>query len=398
MNNFISKNIDDTKSYSLITLILFWSGLVIMSSLYVTIPLVSTFSQIFSVEVSKAVWSSSGFSLCFAIGCLCHGPLSDRYGRKKVIIIGLSALTIISFLLGTVHNLVTLITLRGIQGAAAATFSPVALSYAVELFPPKKRVVAIGFISTGFLMAGIIGQVFSSFVNQHIGWNFVFYILGLIYLITTLLIILFIPNLPISQPDTNISKVFKQMKNVFKIKSLKYAYIIALVLLLSFVGMYSALGNFLSSPKFNFTTQQILYVRLIGIIGMVLSPYAGKLVEKFSIISVLRGSLLLSIIGLALIGISRSALFMIIMSVIFVIGIAITTPTLISLIGVLGGKTRGSAVSMYTFILFLGASIGPVLTMRLLKTGSYTITFTSLAACLVIGILATFFINLEKND
>ncbi|WP_243186925.1 MFS transporter [Clostridium muellerianum] len=347
MNNVISKNIDNTKNYSLITLILFWSGLVIMSSLYVTIPLVSTFSQIFSVEVSKAVWSSSGFSLCFAIGCLCHGPLSDRYGRKKVIIIGLSALTAISFLLGTVHNLVILIILRGIQGAAAASFSPVALSYAVELFPPKKRVVAIGFISTGFLMAGIIGQVFSSFVNQYIGWNFVFYILGLVYLITTLLIILFIPNIPISQPDTNISKVFKQMKNVFKIKSLKYAYIVAIVLLLSFVGMYSALGNFLSSPKFNFTTQQILYVRLIGIIGMVLSPYAGKLVEKFNIMSVLRGSLLLSIIGL-----STSALFMIIMSVIFVIGIAIITPTLISLIGMLGGKTRGSAVSMYTFILF----------------------------------------------
>ena len=394
MNNNILINKSDEKNYAVITLILFWSGLVIMSSLYITIPLISVFSQLFSVELSKSVWTSTSFSLCFAISCLFHGPLSDKYGRKKIIVGGLMALTIISLILGLTHDLLMIIIFRGVQGIAAATFSPVALSYAVELFPVKKRVVAIGCISTGFLMAGIIGQVFSSFVNEKLGWNSVFFILGIVYLVTTILIIIFIPNTPISKPETNIVSVFKQIINVLKLKSLRYAYIIASVILLSFVGMYSTLGSFLSSEPFNFNNQEILYVRFIGVIGMVLSPFAGKLVEKFSIMSVLRGSILLSVVGVTLIGISNSSLFIIIMSIVFVIGIAITIPTLISLIGIISGNARGIAVSIYTFILFLGASIGPILTINLLKSVSYTFTFITLAFCLLVGFFSTLFIKL----
>ena len=121
-------------------------------------------------------------------------PLSDRYGRKKVMVIGLCLLTIVTPIVGLFNNIYWIITLRAVQGAIAATFSPIALIYITEMFPDNRKVHTTGFLVTGFLMAGIVGQVISSLINQYFSWNYTFYIMGLVYLITTFMIITFLPK------------------------------------------------------------------------------------------------------------------------------------------------------------------------------------------------------------
>ncbi|MFP7737486.1 MFS transporter [Priestia aryabhattai] len=386
------------KNYSMMTIILFWCGLVVVSSLYITIPLVSIFSHTFNVSSAQATWVSSSFSFCYAIGFLFFGALSEQYGRKQIILTGLISLTIITPIIGAFDNLNFVITLRGIQGIAAATFAPSVLAYVAEMFPIEKRVTTIGFISSGFLMAGIVGQVISSLVSQSFGWNYVFYLLGAIYLVTTLLVIFFIPRSAVTENKGNILAPFKTMGKVITQKSLVLCYIITIMLLLSFVGMYTALGNYLSSSEFGLDSQDILYVRSVGIFGMLLAPFAGRLVAKFSVKKVLHGGLALAVIGLSLLGFSSNLIFLIIMSVVFVAGIAISVPTLISLVGQLGGAARGVAVSLYMFILFIGATIGPVISVNLLKTGSYTLTFEVLAMLLGIGLIVSFLIKKESAE
>ncbi|PLR76158.1 MFS transporter [Bacillus sp. V3-13] len=381
------------RSYSLMTAILFWCGLVVVSSLYTTIPLVSVFADAFEVTLTQATWTSSVFSFCYAVGFLFFGPLSDRYGRKQIILIGLGMLTVVSPIIGFFDSLSWLIALRAIQGIAAATFAPAALAYVVEMFPAEKRITTIGFVSTGFLMSGIVGQVISSLVSQYFGWNYVFYILGGVYLITTVLAAFFIPKGDVLQVKGNILAPFKQMGKVFIQKDLFLCYVVTITLLLSFVGMYTALGSYLSGPVFGLDSQNILYVRSIGILGMLVSPISGRLVTKFRIQTVLIGGLSLAVIGLAILGVSSNLPFLVVMSVVFVAGISITVPTLISLVGQLGGAARGIAVSLYTFILFIGATLGPVVAVGLLKTGSYLLTFEVLALLLGIGLIVSFLIK-----
>lgn len=175
--------------YAWMTVILCWSAVAVMSSLYVTIPLVPLFAKVFGKTLAEAALPGSIFSLGFAAGCLVYGGLSDRFGRKQVIVIGLLALTIISLSISLTSQYSVLVTLRLLQGLAAATFSPVALAYAVDMFPAEKRVTAIGFISTGFLVAGIAGQVFSIVISEQMGWNTVFRMLGILYAITFLIVL-----------------------------------------------------------------------------------------------------------------------------------------------------------------------------------------------------------------
>ncbi|MDQ0857882.1 YNFM family putative membrane transporter [Bacillus sp. V2I10] len=380
------------RNYSLMTAILFWCGLVVVSSVYLTIPLADTFNEVFEATAAQAAWTSSAFSLFYAIGCLFTAPLSDRYGRKRVILFGLAALTIITGVLGLSNSLSTLIMLRSIQGIAAATFPPVAVTYIVEMFPPEKRVTAIGFVSSGFLMAGVVGQIFSSFISNMFGWQSVFYMIGAIYLITTIIVALLIPKADNQNNDNSLLAPFKQFGSVLTIKPLLFCYIIATTLLLTFVGMYTALGSYLSI-EFGLGNQDIFFVRTVGIIGMLFSPFTGKLVAEFGIQNVLRGGLTLAFAGLAFLGISSNLPLLIIMSVMFVTGIAITVPTLISLVGQLGGQARGAAVSLYTSVVFIGASLGPIMAVALLNTSSYLLTFEILALLLGIGLVASFFIK-----
>ncbi|WP_438497652.1 MFS transporter [Paenibacillus sp. IHBB 3054] len=395
MNNPINAT-GATRNYKLMTIILCWTGLVVMSSLYVTIPLITLFAQLFEISTTNAAAAGSTFSIGFAIGCLIYGALSDKYGRKTVIFAGLLFLTLISLILGTVHSFAWILGLRGLQGAAAATFSPVALAYAVEMYPAEKRVTTIGFISTGFLIAGIVGQVVSSILSEHYGWNAVFYILAVVYAVTAILVFFFLPKGGIQQAHANIWEPIKQIGKVFVQKQLVLCYLVAFVLLMSFVSMYTVLGNYLSTAPYELSKQEILSVRIIGILGMLVSPFAGRISKHVGVGITLRGGLLLAIIGLASMGMISNLPLLIVMSILFVGGIALAVPSLVSLVGQVGGKMRGIAVSVYTFILFTGTSFGPIISLQLMNNASYLITFLLLACILCIGLLAACLIHHEE--
>lgn len=379
--------------YSLLTAILFWCGLVVVASNYLTIPLMSIFSEDFHTSMTNVAWTGSAFSLCYAIGSLFTGPLSDRYGRKQVILTGLLLLTVVTFILPVFSSLAWVIVWRSFQGFAAASFAPVAIAYVMDKFPPEKRVTAIGFISSSFLISAIVGQIFSSYISQQFNWQGVFYYFGGVYFITAILVLFLLPKIAIKQAGSNLKFMFTQFYRLLTDKSLIQVYSIAITLLLTFVAFYTVLGEYLTE-KFAMSADGILYVRTIGIIGMLFAPFAGKLSNQFGLMNILRGALIIAVLGSIIIGISFNLVFLVLMSVVFVTGIALSVPTLISLVGQLGGKNHGAAVSLYTFILFIGTSLGPIIAVFLLKFANYGMAFICLAVLLGISLIISFYIKI----
>ncbi|WP_055070216.1 MFS transporter [Clostridium massiliamazoniense] len=380
------------KNYNLVMLLLLWGGIVVMSSLYMTIPLIHTFSTYFSTNTSNATLTSSIFSIFFAIGCLFYGALSNKYGRKKIILLGLIFLSIFSLLAGFSNNLTLLIIFRALQGLAAATFSPVALAYIMDFFPNDRKVLAISFISTGFLMAGILGQDVSMILSNYFNWKYIFFLFSFIYILTFIILYIFIPAVPIANPNMSIANNFKDLKNVIKIKNLRFAYIISFVILLSFVYMYTSLNDLLVT--FNLDNNDVVYINFIGIIGMFFSPLSNKLIKRFNNIPVLRFSILLSVVSFALLGFTNNIALLTILSILFVLGIALAVPSLISIIGLLGGNHRANALSLHTFILFLGTSLAPILSTYTINDFGFLISFIVGAIILFLGVIATFLIEI----
>ncbi|WP_418302263.1 MFS transporter [Lysinibacillus fusiformis] len=373
MNIVISGN---RENYALMTTILSWTGMVVMSSLYLTIPLISLFSDYFNISLTKAGFTSSVFSLGFALGCFFYGAISEKYGRKNIIVFGLFSLSMITLLLGLVNDFSFILLLRGLQGLAAATFSPVALAYTLEVFPNDRKVGAVGFISTGFLVAGIAGQVFSGYVSEHSHWHVIFYVLAVVYAITALLVVWILPKGVLQNESKNIWDPLKRIGIIFTNRNLIFSYIIAFVLLMSFVSMYIILGAYLTSDSFDMKSQNLIYIRAFGIMGMVMSPFAGKLAKRSNVLFVLKMALSLSIIGLTVMSFVSTVAGLTIISILFVGGIA---------------------VSMYTVILFAGTSVAPSISVYLIQTGSFTVAFLLLAATLSIGLVSALLIKSGKN-
>ncbi|MEC2159101.1 MFS transporter [Virgibacillus halodenitrificans] len=384
------------KKDKLITSILFWCALIVVSSVYTTTPLIDVFSDYFSTTSAHAAWTSSSFSLFYAIGFLFFGPLSDRFGRKNIILTGLLALGILTPLIGMTDQLEWVVALRGIQGFFAATFAPTALAYAFEMFPKQKLVTVIGFLSFGYVTAGIFGQVLAGGINNYLGWQSVFVVFGIFYLITFVVVLLFLPRDYKRIKYSGLKRYLYQITTLFKYKNLVLCYLITFTLLLTFVGMYTVLGNYLGNEPFQLTETEILYIRAFGFIGMLLSPLAGRLVNTFGLIAMLKFGLSLSSLCLVLMGLSSSLFIIIITSILFVGGISLLFPVIMLLIGEFGGEQRALASSLYAFILFIGATAGPLIAVMLMSIGDYIITFTVLSFLLVIGIPTSFFIKYEN--
>jgi YNFM family putative membrane transporter len=348
-------------NYILVTILLSLTALMVLSSVYIMIPIIYDLSEIFAVSTGKASWSTSIFALFYAFGFLVFGPLSDSFGAKNTIVVGLAVLSLCTLLISTVHSFELLLLFRSIQGFVAATFAPVALAYIFEIFPAEKRATTIAFLSTGYLAAGIFGQLVSSLVTGSLGWSYVFIFFSITYCITSLLAIIALPQtVHKTSIEINLMFIWKKMFSLIRKPTLFACYIITFTLLFSFVGMYASLGRHLTSV-FGLTEQQIFLIRSLGIIGMIISPFTGLLINRFSLKKVLITGLSSAIAGLVLLWIMPTIILLAFSTIIFVAGLSLTLPSIMNLVGMLGKEFRSGATSLYTFILFIGASAGSLL-------------------------------------
>ena len=374
--------------------LLFWCGLVVVASNYLTIPLLPVLSQYFDTPIRQIAWTGTIFSLCYAVGCLFMGPLSDRFGRKSVMSIGLVLLAVTTAFIPLGSSVEWLMFGRAMEGLAASSFTPVVVTYIVERFSPVNRASVMGFVSFGFLLAAIFGQLVSSYIVQYFIWQGVFYVFGSIYLLSAIAVLVFVPDVESKSRQINMPIIIKDYIELIRSKRLFQIYAIAIMLLLTLVTFYSVLGEYLSA-EFFLDKKYIFIVRAIGIVGMLLALLAGKLAGRFSIQRTLRIALILAIVGLAMAGVSNNIYFLTGMSVVFVGGIALAVPTLINLVGEAGGEKRSLAVSLYTFILFLGAGIGPFAAVGLLTLNNYTYAFLIQALLLFIGLIISLTIKTD---
>jgi MFS family permease len=337
------------------------SALLVLAQLYLAITLAPVIGEVFGGS-GRAAAAAVGttYALAYGLGFLIFGPLSDRYGRKPILVPGMVVLALATAGLAAAPSLPMVAVLRAIQGLLAASFSTVALAYVGEALPPRWRSTGIGAMSTAFLSAGIVGQVYAQAVAQALSWRWVFGLAAPAFLIAATAMALILLEPPRSATPISLAQKYKELGAMAVRRELTLLNAASFPVLLSFVAMYAALGPVLRT-QFGLDETGVLFVRLAGLPAILLAPLAGWLVGRYGPIRVSVAGYMIAAAGLAAEGISVSAPWaLIISSVIFVLGVATIVPAVIAVVGGRGGSSRASALSINGVAVFAGASLGPL--------------------------------------
>jgi EmrB/QacA subfamily drug resistance transporter len=131
-------------------------------------------------------WVVTIYLLTSTITVPFYGKLSDIYGRKPMMMIGVIVFLIGSALSGLSQNMAMLILFRGIQGIGAGALFPIALAVIGDLYTPAERGRYQGLFGAVFGISFIIGPALGGLLTDFVSWHWIFYVnipVGIISLI-----------------------------------------------------------------------------------------------------------------------------------------------------------------------------------------------------------------------
>lgn len=372
------------------------TALAVLVQLYAAIPLLRPVGAELGGNATFAL--STVYGLCYAAGFLLWGPVADRYGRKRIIVLGLAILTVATLGCAFAGALPALAVLRGIQGLTAASFAPVALAYLSEAVVPQRRATAIGAMSTAFLVAGIVGQVVAQAAAQGFGWASMFLGSAAVFAACTLLTVLLLREPDRSAATRGLGGQFLVVAQLIARPAVLCLCLAHLTLLLAFAAMYTALGEHLADLGYDPDT--VLGLRLVALPGMFAALAAGPLTRVLGgNAGLARAGYLLATVGLVVQALLSSSLVGLgVASLLFVTGIALTVPAMIGLFGEAAAPQRAGGMAVNGLVLFTGASLGPVLAAAGLAFPTLLFVLAALLGLAAISVTASAFLTNRRAE
>jgi EmrB/QacA subfamily drug resistance transporter len=222
------------------------SGIASLDATVVNIAL-PAIGRDFHAGIADLQWVMTGYTLTLAAFLLIGGSLGDRFGRRKVYLIGMVWFTVASVVCGFAPGAVFLIAARVLQGAGAALLTPGSLAILEASFVPADRARAIGAWSGLSGVAVAAGPLVGGYLISAASWRWIFFIN---VPITLAVVVLGVRHVPESR-DPNVTG------------TIDYAGALAGVVFLTGVTF-----AFIEAPALGWSSPAVLAMALAGILGL----------------------------------------------------------------------------------------------------------------------------------
>lgn len=178
-------------------------------------PAMLPITQHFGVSTTLAPSAMSLYLLGGACVAWLFGPLSDRFGRKKVLLSGVLFFTVCCILILFTQSMTQFLLLRFLQGVGLTIVSAVGYAAVQESFQERDAVKVMALMTNISLLAPLLGPVLGAFLIDHISWHWGFIFIAIMSLISWYGLKRAMPEIPPSHQSQSLLELFKGFKAVY---------------------------------------------------------------------------------------------------------------------------------------------------------------------------------------
>ncbi len=373
-----------TPAFIRVQIALFLGGFSTFSLVYCVQPLLPLFSHDYGISPAQASVALSTTTGIMSVMLIVASVVSDRFGRRGIMLFSLLIGALLMLACAAVNNFHALIVLRTLQGVALAGLPAVAMAYLAEEIEFSGLGYAMGFYISGNALGGMSGRFICAWVAEHSSWQMALAAVGILALLMAIGCWKLLPPSRRFQPRSlQLAVMWEGVRAHVRDARLPWLFLVAFLLMGSFVSVYNYLAFRLALPPFSLSTGQIGSVFLLYIIGMFSSTWVGRLADRFGLSRVLWVVVALMLSGVLLTLVETLW--------IVIVGVAVLTfgffgshAVASSWVGRRAKTARGLASALYLWAYYFGSSIIGTFSGTLWGVGGWPAIVACLSACLVL--------------
>lgn len=322
----------------------------------------------YHVSQASLGWLTASYALSYAIAALVIGPQSERLGRRKMLIIGISIFGISNLFCGFVSSYSLLLVFRFIAGIGAAIVIPNIWAAVASIFPFEKLGQAMSVLYAAMSLATILGIPAGAFMAEQWGWNWLFTFFGIISIpLLVAFVMLPMGKQNFSEQEGYLNQYAKVFTHAGAVKSLFSSFFWNL----SLFGMFSFVGTFYFQ-YFAFTTEQIGTVVMAGgIANFFGSILGGKFGDKLGKSWIVGWSALVAALSVLLFTFAWNLILTVLFQLIWSLSVGMGVGSLSAIISSQVPHARNTIMSLNTFAIQSAIFIGGIIGGVLIKDGVY---------------------------
>ncbi len=344
--------------------VLMFNMFIAMAGIGLIIPIMPAYLGTFGVAGQALGFLIAMFAFSQFLFSPLAGDLSDKYGRKHLIIFGLVVFGLSQLMFGLATELWVLFLARFFSGLGSAFIVPPMMAFVADITTEEERGKGMGLLGASMSLGFMIGPAIGGFLAE-VSLQFPFYTATTAALVSAGISMFVLPNTKPTLVKTGIlprrENLFKQMK-----RSTTTPYFIMLIVVFVFsfgLANFQATIALYVDKKYGFTPGEIaILITIGGFVGVIVQTFViNKLFKRFGELKVILVNLLVSAIAM------MSVLFVdgfwpiLIVSSVFFTAASLLRPAVNTLISKQAGSEQGFAAGMNNAYMSLGNMVGPAL-------------------------------------
>ncbi|WED28106.1 Bcr/CflA family multidrug efflux MFS transporter [Vibrio sp. DW001] len=248
------------------------------------LPAMPTIAKELGVDPGAVQITLTTYTAGFAIGQLLHGPLSDSYGRKPILIIGILLFAIGSIVCATTSDIESLKYVRAAQGFAGASAAVVIQALVRDMYEKEDFARTMSFITLVVMVAPLIAPMLGGYLAVWFGWRSIFWVLAVV---SGLVIAAVVWKIPETLAPENRQKLHFRttIQNYIRLFMNPVALGLMFAGAFSFAGMFAFLtaGSFVYIDVYGVGTSQFGYLFGLNVVGLfIMTTVNGRIVRRVS--------------------------------------------------------------------------------------------------------------------